>query len=181
MPFVLPAGEEGVEPAGDGDQLGNLREDVEDDVRGNDEDAAEEDRQAILLGRARDVDVDRVAGRARERRIRVGGDEEVRGDVDRAADERGQEPVQAVRHAAREERREPGDDHGEERGDGPQRPARSRCGITSSRRKKTVRRLRCEIVGDDEVDRMRRLRRLEIELLGHRVLLRSWAGASTSR
>src|SRR4051794_29679393 len=85
------------------------------DRRGrDDEHDAEERLPAVLPLGWVDLDVDRIARLAREGRIRIGGEEEVRVQMSREADVRREEVVQAERRAPLDERQEPVDDRGEE-------------------------------------------------------------------
>ncbi len=113
-PPGTPPGDQRDEPVADGDEVERDLQRVEDDQARKREQPAEEDRETVLTHRRIDLDIDGIAAAGAEWRKRVGQDvgvrEHARGVAQKAVDE----VVQAERHASREQRREPRDEHGEE-------------------------------------------------------------------
>ena len=108
------AGDQRDEPVADGDEVERDLQRVEDDQARQREQPAEEDREAVLTHRRIDLDIDGIAAAGAERRKRVGQDVGVREHARRVAQIAADEVVQAEGHPSCEQRREPGDDLGEE-------------------------------------------------------------------
>ena len=167
------AGEEGIEPRQEHHDLRDVPEHGHDDVGRDHEQEPEEDRQSALLCRRRNLDVNRVARGTRERWERVRGDREVRVDVGQVAQVRGDEEVQPLGHAAHEDADQPGGEYREPHGDAPERePDEVRDHEEDAKEHRQP--AAVEIIGDDEVDRVRcrSVSHYNGKLLGHRCSLR---------
>jgi arsenical pump membrane protein len=153
-PLVHASRREAVEPAEERDELVDDAKDIRQDERRDGEHEAEEHGEPGLGLRRFDAQVDGIAPRrARERRPRVGEQENVGVRVRRGAHVTGQEVVQAVRDPAGDEGDEPREELGERDHDAPQAKPdelRKREQDPEEHRHTGA----AEVVVDDEADRV---------------------------
>jgi hypothetical protein len=106
-----PAADERDEPAEEGGHDERDAQDVSDEEGGQDEEEPEGRHEPALRRRVVDLDFYGVAGGAGEAGKRVRSQEQVSVDVGLVADEGGHEAVEGVGCPARDEGREPADQH----------------------------------------------------------------------